>query len=145
MGDFATIQSVTDNIESVLKSLGIHFDRAVYETDADIPASLLPYGRIFYEGEIFEELSGERPSYIEANFTIRVTIGERDRRQMMMELQRWVHLVRDGLTVSALNIGDLASSKLISRVITENATTEVINNESVASVVYKLRIRYREA
>ena len=105
---------------------------------------MLPYGRIFYIGEVFEELSGERAAYIEAEYTLRVTIGERDRRQMMREQQKWVHLIRDGLAVAALNIGALVSSKLVSRVISEDAIIEMAGSDSVASVVYRVRVRYRE-
>lgn len=144
MTDFSTITAITDNLESVLKGLGIHFDRATYETDSDIPASVLPYGRIFYLGEAFEELSGERPAYIESEFNLRVTIGERDPRKMMMEQQRWIHSVRDGLTVGALNIGALASSKLVSRVITDEARIEQNRIDSISSAVCRVKIRYRE-
>lgn len=144
MSNFDTIQAITTNLETVLKGLGAHFDRATYEDDANIPASLLPYGRIFYIGEIFEEISGERPAYIESEFNLWVTIGERDAQKMIREQQRWIHSVRDGLTVNALNIGDLASSKLISRVITDEARMEQGSNEGVSSVVYSVRVRYRE-
>ncbi len=142
MTNFATIKSVTDNLETVLKALGLHFSRDVKE-DADIPASILPHGQIFYRRERFENSFNLRPGYIEAAFTVRVVFSERDATDIMREQQRWTHAVRGALTVNALNIGDLASSKLVSLVTVEDSAAELIK-PTLAAVTIDATIRYRE-
>lgn len=143
MGNFNTIDSITDNLEAVLKTLGACFSTEAHDDLSAIPAGLLPLGQVFYEGEGFEYVHGQKSSYASAEFLIRVILSDRDPRLLTREEQKWVHLIRDGLTVDALNIGALAASKLISMV----ATTDVrVNhgNPAYGVVSYKVSIRYRE-
>ncbi len=142
MTNFATVKSVTDNLQSVLRGQGIHFDRKAYEDDKNIPASLLPHGEIYYDGEEFEYTHGERPGYAEINYRLRVVLQERDPVDAMREQQNWTHKSRDSLTVSALNVVDLASSKLVSRVTTE--AVDVDNRSTRAVLNYRIKVRYRE-
>lgn len=148
MSNYDTIKSIADNLESVLRGLGIHFDRKTYEDIGNIPASVLPHGEIFYRGEVFEYTHGQRAGYAEGLFRLRVILRERTPADVMREQMRWVHLVRDVLTVNALNIGSLATSKLISLVTTGVVEVDNIRTDSVtadvAAMDYSLSIRYRE-
>lgn len=144
MSNYNTIQAITKNLEGVLSGLGIKFSPKTFDDAKSIPASLIPLGEIFYNGESFESIYGERPSYIEAEYNLRVTLSERDSVNMMRSQQKWVHLIRGGLTVNALNIGDLASSKLISRVKTEAADAANDNGNGIAVINYRVSVRYRE-
>ena len=143
MTNFATVKSITDNLQSVLKTQGIHFDRKVFEDDKNIPASFFPCGEIFYNGEEFEYTHGERPGYAEINYGLRVMLQERDPVDAMREQQKWAHKIREALTVSAMNVTDLAASKLVSRVTTE--AVDVDNLSARAVLNYRLKVRYREA
>lgn len=142
MSNFQTVTSITDNLQSVLKGMGINFTREAYDDEAAIPATILPHGQIFYEGETFEYTHGQKPEYGEILFRLRVVLRERASTDAIREQMKWVHLIRDGLTINALNIGDLVTSKLVSRVTTEGV--EIVNNAPRASIIYRALIRYRE-
>lgn len=145
MSNFETVRSITDNIQSVMEGLGIKFSRKVFEDSKDIPASCLPYGEIFYTGESFEETSGERPSYAEADFTMVVIMREREARDLVRAEQDWVHRIRGALTVGALNVGELASSKLVSRLTSSNVGMDKGNGKSGLGILsYQAKVRYRE-
>lgn len=143
MSNFDTIDAITDNLEAVLKSVGLNFSRETQTDISAIPAGAFPAGQIFYLGEVFEDIYGERPEYIEATYSIRVIIREADSRQMMRALQVWAHKIRDVLTVSALNIGALSSSRLVSFVRTERAEVEA-PTQDIGAVSVNVVIRYRE-
>jgi hypothetical protein len=143
MTNFSTIKSITDNLQTVLKGLGINFTCEMLKDGQSVSVSLLPLGQIFYDSETFEYTHGEKPEYIEVAYNIRILLQERNATDTIREQQRWVHTIRDALTVSALNIGDLASSKLVSKVTTEDVS---IDNtlDSITAVDYTVLIRYRE-
>lgn len=144
MGNLETVKFITDNIETVLKGLGIHFVRKTFEDEKNIPASLLPLGEIRYQGEVFEYTHGERMGYIEAEFALRVTIAERDTVDMMRAQQKWAHSIRGALTINALNIAGLVTSKYVSRVTTAAVEVDNARTDGVAALGYQLMVRYRE-
>ena len=144
MSNFDTIIAITDNLETVLRNMGINFTRKTYEDMASIPTSLLPLGEITYDGESFEHPSGQRSGYAEAGYRLKVIIREAEAKDMQRVQMKWVHLIRDGLTVNALNIGALVSSKLISNVVTEAARPDNTQTGGIGSVEYDIKIRYRE-
>ncbi|VAW37808.1 hypothetical protein MNBD_DELTA02-729 [hydrothermal vent metagenome] len=145
MSNFDTVAAITDNIQGVLETLGIKFSQKAIEDTKDVPASLLPYGEIFYTGESFEETSGERPGYVEATFTLVVILRERFARDLIRAEQDWVHRIRGALGVDALNIGDLASSKLVSRVRSGSVGMDKGSGKSGLGILsYQVKVRYRE-
>ncbi|CAG0933365.1 hypothetical protein PLCT1_02345 [Planctomycetaceae bacterium] len=144
MSNFDTVQAITTNLEKVLRGLGLKFSPTIFDDAKNIPASLIPLGEIFYNRETFEYTHGQKPEYAEAEYALRVTLSYRNPADMMREQQRWVHLIRDGLTVNALNIGDLVTSKLVSRVTTEEAAVENDRSNGIAAISYRTLIRYRE-
>ena len=143
MANIDTVKSVTDNLQTVLDGLGIKFSRETYNDTSKIPASLIPFGQIFYAGESFEYTHGQKAEYAEIEFLIKVRLKSRDPVDRIREQQIWVHKIRDGLTVNALNIADLVTSKLISRVTTESVTINNISDLSTLDI--SIRVRYREA
>ncbi len=144
MGNFDTINAITDNLEAVLKGQGINFDRKTYDDLKQVPASSLPLGEIRYSGETFEYNFGEKPKYAEAEFDMKVILSASDPRDMMLTQQKWTHLIRDALTIAALNIGVLASSQLISRVTTVRVSMDNSRTDGIAAVDYRVSVRYRE-
>jgi hypothetical protein len=142
MANIDTVKSISDNLQTVLEAQGIKFSRKSFEDDDQIPASLLPYGEIYYTGEEFEITHSQRPGYADIIYNLRVVLGERNPIDVMRHQQEWVHKLRDALTVNALNVGDLASSKLVALVDTATVSVE---NEAVRSALnYQVRVRYRE-
>lgn len=144
MSNFDTIVAITDNLEAVLRGMGINFTRKTYEDMASIPTSLFPVGEITYNGESFEHPSGQRSGYAEADYRLRVILREAEAKDMQRVQMKWIHLIRDGLTVNALNIGSLVSSKLISNAITEAARPNNTQTDGIGAVEYDIKIRYRE-
>lgn len=143
MSNFDTITAITDNIETVLTGLGINFSSATYENDIDIPASLTPFGQIFYEGEEFEYVHGQKPKYAHSNFLLRVHLEDRSDRELTRSEQKWAHNIRDGLTVNALNVGDLVTTKYVNLV--ETIEVQAIHNQPRRGVLeYRVRVSYRE-
>ena len=142
MSGAETVKAITDNLQGLLRSQGIQFTREVFEEVTHIPASLLPLGQIFYQGEDFEYTHGERPGYVEAIFLVRVLLRERDPQSKIRAEQTWVHRIRDSLTVDSLNTGSLSESKPVSRITISRATIDHIGHTAVLNCT--IRIRYRE-
>ena len=140
--NFATIKSITDNVQSVLQGQGIKFSRSAFENEKNIPASLLPLGEIYYRGEDFQYTHGQRQGHAEADFLLKVVLQDRDCAGLIHSTQKWTHLLRDVLAVNVLNSGDLAASKLVSLVTVERV--EVENKGDMAVLGFKVKIRYRE-
>ncbi|MBI5562755.1 MAG: hypothetical protein HY894_07905 [Deltaproteobacteria bacterium] len=143
MTDFETVSAITENMAAALQSAGIRFTRKGFDDIKNVPATLLPLGEIFYNGETFEVASGERPGYAEAEFTVRVVIGAMEPADAMREQQRTGHGMREALNVSSLNAGSLAADKPVSRVRVERLQAE--NHRSLSPVNCKVIVRYREA
>jgi hypothetical protein len=143
MTNIDTIHAVTDNLQSGLQNEGIRFSRKTYDDEKNIPASLIPFGEVIYQGEAFEYTHGQRPGYVEARFVFKVVLKERDPVDMMREEQGWVHRIRGAITVDALNTGALLSSKLVSRVTFTGV--EVMNRDYISVLVYRVSVRYRES
>lgn len=142
MSNFDTVDAITDNVQAVLEAQGIKYHPEVIEDVEKIADSALPLGQIFYKGEEFEYTHGQKPQYSEIEFLLRVVFRERNQREMIRMQQEWAHKIRDSLTVNALNIGKLVSSKLVSRVTTENV--DIDNRAALSVLEYEVLVRYRE-
>ena len=142
MSNFDTVNAITGNIHGILKTTGINFTQKVFDDREVVPASLLPLGEVYYAGERFESAYGQRPLYAEAEYNIRVLVSGRDPEDLVREIQRWAHTVKEALTVDALNTGPLAQAKPVSRVTVARADSE--NNRAVSSLSLRLVVRYRE-
>ncbi len=142
MANFDTVVALTDNLERVLRAEGIKFSRALSGDVKSLAASTVPVGNIEYRGESFQYNHGERAGYVEALFDVSVTIRERDGASRVRNQQDWVHRVRSALTVSALNIGELQSSKLVSNVTVTGIKAEAGEGYSVLNA--EVTVRYRE-
>lgn len=143
MSNFDTIKAITDNLQSTLQARGIMFSRATFGGAARVPATLLPHGQIFYGGESFEYTHGQRPGYAQAAFTILVVLSQRDPTDLMRTQQNWVHLIREALTVDALNVDELAATRYVSRVTTAGVDIEEMAGHR-AVLNYRVTVRYRE-
>lgn len=136
-----TVNSIMDNVQTVADGQGIKFSKQAYEEEA-IPASLIPFGKVFYLGIEFEYVHGQRAGYAEQRVLLSVILKERDAVKMMRDLLDWTHDLRDALTINALNIGDLVSSKLVSRVTVEEVTVD--NKVDLSIMNMTILVRYRE-
>lgn len=144
MTDFDTLTAVTDNLQTVLKGLGLNFTRQTFDDETQIPASLLPLGQIFFKSVEFENTHNERPSYAEAIFDVKVIQSHKAPETAIRDQQKWITSIRDGVTIGALNIGSLVSSKLVSRVTNEGSAEMDNKGSGMSFLTYPLRVRYRE-
>lgn len=143
MGNFATVQAITTNLQTILKAQGANFSLAIHETD-NVPASLLPLGEVMYEGETFEDTFNQRPSYVDVRWTLRVVLREKTQDSLARELQRWTERIRTAITVDALNTGDLAASLLVSRAELRETRVEPTKDAAMKALLAEVVIRYRE-
>ena len=141
MPNIDTVKSITDNLQTVCQAQGIKFTRKTYEEPKNIPASLIPLGEIFYNGQARQHNHGEGPQYITINFSLKVVLKERDLKVMMRKQQEWINKLDDALTVPALNIGELASSQLVSWVSLEEEETEDEVDRSKVNISVDVRFR----
>ena len=141
--NFATIKSITDNVQDVLEGQGLKFSRSTFGDEKNIPASLLPFGEIYYTGEDFQYNHGQRSGYAQASFLLKVFLRDRDSAGLIRSTQKWAHSVREAVTVNAFNVGDLAASKLVSLVTVERVGVE--NKGDMAVLGFKVKVRYRES
>ncbi|WKZ33675.1 MAG: hypothetical protein QY316_04540 [Thermodesulfobacteriota bacterium] len=141
MTGYETVAALTDNIEAILRALGINFARKSFEHQEGIPAGLLPLGEIFYTGESFGQGLGQGPMYAEAGFVIRVTMPQGEPSVLIREEQKIIHMIRGALTVDALNTNALSDSKSVSWVRIEKG--EVNGRSSRPEVSVRASVRYR--
>ncbi|MBI5492001.1 MAG: hypothetical protein HY893_03615 [Deltaproteobacteria bacterium] len=141
---FDIVSAITDNMRGVLRARGVRFSHRSFNEAKEIPASQMPSGQISYAGEAFAGSHGERPSYSEAEFDIKVLMLEKDTEKAVREQQRWAHEIREALTVNALNAGPLAAAKPVSRVTIAGALAES-HKDNIFSLSCKVSVRYREA
>ncbi len=141
MNNTDTLKAITDNLYSVLAKEHLNLPAENYEDEKNVPSSLFPYGVIIYEGESFEYTHGQRPGYSDVDFTVKVVLRGRDHRAMTDDEQRWVHRIREVLTVNAVNSGVLAGTSPVSRVTTRGVKVE--KSGYVSRLIYTLSIRYR--
>lgn len=142
MANVDTIKAITRNLKTVLQNMGIKFALETIEEESKIPANQIPFGQIFYNTEEFEYTHGQKPEYAEVNFIVRVVLKKNNPTDLMAEQQKWIHLIRDGVTINALNIGDLSASLLVSRVTTREPDIDTQSDTSFVN--YDMKIRYRE-
>lgn len=143
MTGYEIVAALTDNIEAVLRALGINFTRKSFEAQEGIPAGLLPLGEIFYLGEAFEQSLGQKPGYAEAGFLLKVSMAPGEPSVVIREEQKAIHAIRGALTVDALNANALSEARSVSGVRMEKA--EVTGRSNRPEVAVRIAVRYRES
>lgn len=137
-----TVSAITENMIELLGRQGLFFSKKAHDDGVDIPASLLPAGQLFYKGEVFDATYGQRPTYVEARYLLRVILRERSPDALMLEEQIWCHRIRGALTVDALNVKSLEVLKPVSRVAVD--AFEAQSRGGLSNLSCDVVIRYRE-
>ncbi len=140
MSNLDTVKAITTNLRTVLAGLGLRLEEDGIGTDKTLVTT--PICRLEYEGETFDDAFKQRASFREAGYAITVIFNERNPLTMKEKQQQWVHGIREGLTVDALNVGGLAVSKPVSAVITGEVSVQY--EKPLSIVTYKMDVRYRE-
>lgn len=139
MGNADTVKAITTNLTAILTAQGFLVENS--STDKKLETS--PLVAIRYGGENFESTHGERPSYSTARYSLRVSFSDKYPSTSRDKAVEWAHKIRGNVTVNALNAGDLAASKLVSRV--DHDYDAPVYDAGATSFDYSLDIRYRES
>ena len=139
MGNADTIKAVTANLTAILTAQGFLIENS--STDTELATS--PLCAIRYTGERFDASHGERPSYNEVRYSLRISFSDAYPSTSRDKVAEWMHKIRGAVTVPALNTGDLAASQLVSWV-SHDGYSETDYNTPVTELEYNLQVRYRE-
>lgn len=139
---YETISAITGNIEAVLKNEGLNVTRKALDSSGSLSAGLMPLAQVSYYGESFESPFGERPSYSEASFTIKIILPEQPDCPALTDEQMWAHQARQALTDSALNSGELALARAVTGVRIPGFSVE--SNGGFSKISMDVKVRYRE-
>ncbi|MBI2401114.1 MAG: hypothetical protein HYV23_08700 [Deltaproteobacteria bacterium] len=140
---YETISEITGNIETALKNEGLNVTRKALDSKGSLPAGLMPLAQVSYNGESFESPFGERPSYSEASFTIKIILPEQPDCPALIDEQMWAHQARQALTDSALNSGELALAKPVTGVRIPGFSVE--SDGGFSKISMDVKVRYRES
>ncbi len=142
MGNIVTEKAITTNIESILTSSPL--DLVLHDLSADPKGIVKPAAMLLYEGGEAADNFGEAPTYIESAYTVKIGVNNSDPADRRALEQEIVHKLRAAFAdASTLNIGDLSSSKLVTRI--THGEWEVDREPPVSFVTYPLTIRWRES
>jgi hypothetical protein len=140
---YETVSAITGNIEAALKNEGLNVTRKALDLSGSLPAGLMPLAQVSYNGESFESPFGERPSYSEAGFTVKIILPEQPDSPALTDEQMWAHQAREALTGAALNGGELSSAKPVTGV--RISGFSVVGGGGFSKISMDVKVRYREA
>ena len=138
MGNAATVQAIEDNLTAILIAQGFKVEDLSTDPDADVT----PLVVILFEGETFEETSGQRGSYNTVRFTLAVRFSDKATASARDRSVTYAQLIRKNVTVNNLNVNTLADSKLVKLVIHTGYQREYAT--PIVSVDYPIEVTYRE-
>lgn len=138
MANSDSVKAITTNITSILTTQGL----SVEDISGDPETDTITLAQIHYQGEDFEYAHGMKPLYNEINYLIRMVFNKMSPVLSRDAQAEWIHKVREAITVNALNVGSLATTKLVSLVEHEGADVEY--RPPISTINYKLKVRYRE-
>jgi|GEM_PF-2811021 len=134
----ATVNSITDNLISILTALS----GFLFEKDS-IDPKINTWVQLNIGSDNEDENHGEGPMYIEQQYEIvaqREITDKRDHRTKGAQI-KWD--IKEAITVAALNVKDLASSKLISIVEQDSSVNEYSSAEGLG-VMVNVTVRFRD-
>jgi hypothetical protein len=140
MSNTETVQAIITNIETILTNSTLAFK--LEDMSDDEKLKTIDLAKVIYTGEEFEESYGERNLYNEIEFLIVVQYTDPNPAARRDKNAVIVHKIRDNITIDALNVGFLASTKLVSRVEHVEAKTGI--DQTTNTINYILKVRYRE-
>ena len=134
----ATVNSITDNIVAIIEAL----PKYLFESDS-IDQKINTWVKLNIGGDTEDENHGEGPLYIEQRYQLlaqRQIENKNDFRTKSAQI-KWD--LKEAITVTALNIGDLEASKLISLVELSSSVNDYDSSEGLI-VDIDLMVRFRD-
>ena len=144
MANADTIKAIITNMETILTAIPLRkLDMFGGPSESLPDYTSAPVYYILYDGETPEYNHGQKPGYIEPDLKIILKWQSMSISEARNKTIEWFHTLRNALTINALNVTDLAASKLISRVTVGRPELDVQPAELL--LTYTTTIRYREA
>lgn len=138
MANADTVKAIEDNLTSILATQGFKVEDLSSDPDVDTT----PLCAILHRGETFGAAHGEKPLYNEISYELSIRFNTKYPSTSRDSIADWAHKVRTNVTVNALNVGSLATTKLVSWV--NHNGYDINYTPPITSISYKLRVRYRE-
>ena len=139
MSNLDTIKAITTNLKAII-STTLAWSRE--DLSADPHAEETLQAKLIYREERPKHNFGEAPGYIEAFFVVEILTNKTTPDDIRDSLQAGVHGLIDAVTINALNVGDLAASKLVSWV--EHAGSDAEQEVPLSTIRHPITIRYRK-
>jgi len=130
MADKDTANAITTNIETIVTGLGYNV-RSATEPRALVKEENFEHDRNF----------GESPLYAEQDYSVTITKQVKDKDLESSEYTTIKFAVAEAISIDGLNIGDLASSKLVADVTPPKANKNY--DEQLLTVYITFTVRYR--
>ena len=140
MSNKDTLQSINTNIETILTStIGWKLEDLSdkVSTIKDTPLTTLRFIDLN-----FEDIYGQKPKYLIAAYEIYVFGIKFTPAEIRDKQAEFAFEIRDNITVDALNVGALATTKYVSRITHRQAENEYSPPQT--RLVYPLAVRFRE-
>jgi hypothetical protein len=139
-----TVNSILDNLESVLNAnTDLQWEFKAFFNPDSIAQAKFPFGWINFMDEDFEFNHNQKSKYNQVIVNLITGFQESSDRLLTRQRINLNHNVRDNVTVPSLNVGDLVTSKLVSRVEYDDIVVQD-NDNNVSLMTMQIRIKYRE-
>ncbi len=143
MSNTATIKAIITNMETILSASLRKLDMFGGASESLPDYTQAPVYYVLYDGETPEYNHGQKPGYIESDLKIVLKWQSMSISAARDKTIEWFHTLRDALTINALNVGDLAISKLISKITVGKPELDMQPAELL--LTFNITVRYREA
>lgn len=141
-----TLSAIYDNLKTVIGTVvTVSTAREVVSAFRDDAADVKlgsPIAIVLYAGSEFDNSLGYRPKYDTGAFPVVVKFSEPDVAAAMRKQMRIIHDIKAAVTTAALNIGELAAAKHVSRVEALSPDIQYSPPKNIIQMVFN--IRYRE-
>lgn len=134
----ATVNSITDNLVAIIMAL----PKYLFESDA-IDPKINAWVQLNIGGDTEDENHGEGPMYIEQRYQLlaqREITDKNDHRTKSAQI-KWD--LKEAITVAALNVGDLETSRLVSLIELGSSVNDYNSSEGLI-VDIDLMVRFRD-
>lgn len=141
-----TLSAIYDNLKTIIGGIvDVNTSREVMNAFRDDSADVKlggPIAVVLYAGSEFDNSLGYRPKYDTGAFPVIIKFSEPDVSAALKKQMQIIHDIKAAVTVDALNVGELAVAKHISRIEALPPDIRYMPPKNIIQMVFN--IRYRE-
>lgn len=139
MANVDTDKAIATNLKAIITT-GLSW--SLEDHSADPHAETTLQAKLIYRGVRPEHGLGQKPGYIESHYVVEILTNKTTPDAIRDSLQEGVHAFMDAVTVNALNVVDLAATKLVSWVSHDGPDAE--QEVPLATIRHAITVRYRK-